>query len=144
MPYTPHCPKCGSRAGFRVERDQYSSAGSRDDSILRCRCGFFLYGRGAIQSLIALQQAAFLKSAEASREEAKTKKAANTIPTLSVAKRAKQSSEESISICAWVFCTKGSGGVPASKRENSKYCSRDCSNRNARHRWKKKNNNEAA
>jgi hypothetical protein len=40
-------------------------------------------------------------------------------------------------ICAWHKCEKGDGGGRAIARKTSKYCSRDCSNRNAR--WRHKN-----
>ena len=40
-------------------------------------------------------------------------------------------------LCAWFQCNKGSNGTRAFARKNSKYCSRDCSNRNAR--WRHKN-----
>ena len=39
-------------------------------------------------------------------------------------------------ICAWHMCDKGFDGKGAFSRENSKYCSRDCSNKNARYRHK--------
>ena len=40
-------------------------------------------------------------------------------------------------LCAWHKCAKGPDGGRAVARPNSKYCSRDCSNRNAR--WRHKN-----
>ena len=40
-------------------------------------------------------------------------------------------------LCAWMECSKGVGGGRAPARKNSKYCSRDCSNRFAR--WRHKN-----
>lgn len=35
-------------------------------------------------------------------------------------------------LCAWIECDKGPNGGRAFARKRSKYCSRDCSNRNAR------------
>ena len=40
-------------------------------------------------------------------------------------------------LCAWFKCDKGENGGRAVTRSRSKYCSRDCSNRNAR--WRHKN-----
>ena len=40
-------------------------------------------------------------------------------------------------LCAWFKCDKGENGGRAVTRTRSKYCSRDCSNRNAR--WRHKN-----
>lgn len=37
--------------------------------------------------------------------------------------------------CYWFKCDKN-GGMPAEKRKNSKYCSVDCKNKNARYRYK--------
>jgi len=39
-------------------------------------------------------------------------------------------------VCAWQMCDKGFSGGRAFSREKSKYCSRDCSNKNARARHK--------
>ena len=41
-------------------------------------------------------------------------------------------------LCAWFKCEKGENGGRAKVRSNSKYCSRDCSNRNARWRHKQR------
>lgn len=40
--------------------------------------------------------------------------------------------------CTWHRCDKGSAGGPSIRRKGSKYCSRDCSNKNARWRHKKR------
>jgi hypothetical protein len=37
-------------------------------------------------------------------------------------------------VCAWSGCAKGVADGPAPVRPKSKYCSRDCSNKNARRR----------
>jgi len=41
-------------------------------------------------------------------------------------------------LCAWHNCTRGPGNGRAVRRKNSKYCSRACSNANARFRFKKR------
>ena len=40
--------------------------------------------------------------------------------------------------CFWKQCDKGENGNSAKKRTRSKYCSTDCKNKNARHRYKRK------
>ncbi len=40
-------------------------------------------------------------------------------------------------LCAWEGCNKDNG-KPLPRRVNSKYCSTDCKNRNARHRYNMK------
>ena len=46
--------------------------------------------------------------------------------------------EKEANLCAWFKCEKGPNGTRARVRTNSKYCSRDCSNRNARWRHKQR------
>jgi hypothetical protein len=41
-------------------------------------------------------------------------------------------------LCTWHECDKGVSGGPDVRRKGSKYCSRDCSNKNARWRHKKR------
>ena len=41
-------------------------------------------------------------------------------------------------LCAWKDCDKGEGGGRAFRKPRSKYCSRDCSNKNARGRHKQR------
>ena len=43
-----------------------------------------------------------------------------------------------VALCSWFKCDKGSDSGPAIARARSKYCSKDCSNKNARHRYKTK------
>ena len=45
--------------------------------------------------------------------------------------------ERNPTLCAWFKCDKDNG-KPAKARNQSKYCSRDCSNRNARYRMKQR------
>jgi hypothetical protein len=45
--------------------------------------------------------------------------------------------ERNPTLCAWFKCDKDNG-KPAKARNQSKYCSRDCSNRNARFRMKQR------
>ena len=43
---------------------------------------------------------------------------------------------KAVGLCAWEKCAKGLEGGRADARNKSKYCSRDCSNKNARFRHK--------
>ena len=52
-------------------------------------------------------------------------------------KESKVSTAERNPTCAWFKCDKDNG-KPAKARNQSKYCSRDCSNRNARYRMKQR------
>jgi len=54
---------------------------------------------------------------------------------------AKVSAGQQPDLCTWHQCDKGPGGGQASRRKGSKYCSRDCSNKNARWRHKKRKAN---
>jgi hypothetical protein len=58
----------------------------------------------------------------------------NLIPSPPQTSYAKEEKKELM--CAWFKCEKGENSKRASVRSNSKYCSRDCSNRNARWRHK--------
>ena len=68
-----------------------------------------------------------------SKEEAKKNKKSAT--------KTKESkpltTERNPTLCAWFKCDKDNG-KPAKARNQSKYCSRDCSNRNARYRMKQR------
>jgi hypothetical protein len=45
---------------------------------------------------------------------------------------------EGVELCAWLYCDKGGPLGRAVRRKGSKYCSRDCSNKNARWRHKQR------
>ena len=49
---------------------------------------------------------------------------------------AEQAAVSEDQLCAWINCDKGVGGGRALRRKNSKYCSRQCSNKNARYRFR--------
>lgn len=46
--------------------------------------------------------------------------------------------------CAWVRCGRGVDGSHALRRQNSKYCSIQCKNDNARHRYRVRKSRKAA
>lgn len=65
-------------------------------------------------------------------------KTATPAPSIPVTLASLTPSSEEVSLCSWLKCDKGSDGGPAIARARSKYCSKDCSNKNARHRYKTK------
>ena len=65
------------------------------------------------------------------------------LTNLPVEQAAKPEILQDIKLCAWMECTKGPNGGRAPARKNSKYCSRDCSNRFARWRHKNRKKNQS-
>ena len=53
-----------------------------------------------------------------------------------------ENNTENVELCAWFKCTRGEGGVHAPARAKSKYCSRACSNANARFQHKQRKKDE--
>ena len=121
------CPKCGSSDAY-VERN-----GTGTLPVLRCRCGLFMYGvtSADLEAYKAPPRPAprppllcVVKAtpAPAPKMGGKVAKKVKPLP-----KPFKLSVAPGVLDCAWVDCA-----APA--RPSSKYCSRDCSNRNARRR----------
>jgi len=103
------CPKCGSSTTF-IERDY-----STKERILSCfMCGMRAYGDIEIHKIL-------LPQIEAAREKV-------SFPSPSSDHKYVER------LCNWKDCNKDSGSRRRA-RANSKYCSRDCSNKNARYRY---------
>lgn len=92
--------------------------------------------------------------AKSTKKVAVTSKAVETPqkPSKEETKKAKKSTtktkeskvstvERNSNLCSWFKCDKDNG-KPAKARNQSKYCSRDCSNRNARYRMKQRKKQE--
>ena len=78
------------------------------------------------------------KTKEKTKEKPKEKTKENTIDkTVETSSTTKSETIEQDEMCAWFKCDKNNG-KPSKARNQSKYCSRDCSNRNARHRMKQR------
>ena len=83
--------------------------------------------------------------AKSTKKVAVTSKAVENPPKEQTKKAKKSTTKESKvltaernpTLCAWFKCDKDNG-KPAKARNQSKYCSRDCSNRNARYRMKQR------
>lgn len=73
-----------------------------------------------------------------------TKVAVTTVEKTPTINHAKDQSKETAieealeDICSWFKCDKGENGGPAKNKTKSKYCSKDCSNKNARFRHKQR------
>ena len=149
MSWKMHCPKCTSH-NLELERDRRVAGIRGPHQVqLHCRtCGFVLYGEKAVQEECDRQYTAFLRERNLSPEdlepqptsEPEQPAAAASEPEASEATTNGSSTSEpaavepppeGVEICAWASCNK-----PA--RPRSKYCSRNCSNKNARARHAKR------
>ena len=105
------CSKCGSMTW--IDRD----AASGGQPVMRCRCGLYLYGESAVRSAVM----AYKEKAETARRVALDAE---------IERQAREVERQSVVVsvhCSWDPCSK-------MRRKSSKYCSRDCSNKNARAR----------
>jgi len=131
--YLP-CPKCGSASTW-LESDTRALK-----AVLRCSCGLFSYlSETAIlqaQGDHELQQERKAVEARAAREAEKARRleAERRLEEKREKRRARDLARKERelklvqgSLCSWVECSN-------QKRENSIYCSRGCSNKNARAR----------
>ena len=103
------CPKCQTSYTW-IETDPHSGG----TPMLRCRCGLCIYGMGAVERIVQDQQE------EAERHRKRDLEKALVIEEERIANQ-----------CAWATCGN-------ERRPTSKYCSRDCSNKNARARHQKR------
>jgi len=157
MAFRFRCPKCETTS-FSIERDgrSYAPRGQAHELIFSCRCGKQLFGE-QIEKEYLRQKAAWEADASqrpdapvprpreipvASPRATAPKRAPAPAPRRSestlAAKAAPRASTPTAQptsggSCGWKDC----GNPP---RQNSKYCSRDCSNKNARHRYKRRKN----
>lgn len=170
MAFRFRCPKCNSTS-FSIERDSrsYAARGQMHEMIFSCRCGKQLYGESIEKEYMRQKSEWETQQAERRREPPRRTQAdddaykreredrTRRATAEAEAKQARQKEEDrqwrervatkkpsettevaaGSSVCEWKDCDN-----PA--RPNSKYCSRDCSNKNARHRYKRRKGKEAA
>ena len=160
MKFRMACPKCHT-TNFSIERDNrsYAPRGQMFEMIFSCRCGKQLFG-DQIEAEYQRQKVTF-ESAQQTRkvELATSPPVIAQAPRATHAVAAKPSDEDDewtnaddddegddedddapagdVDICEWHSCHNP-------PRPNSKYCSRDCSNKNARLRYKKRKNADKA
>ena len=159
MKFILRCPKCGGTDIHLFEDKRGIGSAQVDSRILSCRCGKQLFGE-QIDAEIEKQEALLkkappikeerpreiekihstarreelLRRREKLRAEKEAKEAANRqwIAEILAKKEApKPTPKPEVEICAWMDCNE-----PA--RPNSKYCSRSCSNSNARWRHERR------
>ena len=136
MAFKMHCPKCKSTSLFLEEDQKAFVGGGRHQVQLHCyMCGKVIYGQDAIESEYKKQMAAWSASNQAE----------TAVPAASAQAEVKDSqpdsakgstgdtaaSDPNLPICAWAECDKAA-------RPRSKYCSRNCSNKNARSRYSRR------
>ena len=62
----------------------------------------------------------------------------DTVASETAPKKKEAASIDVADLCSWKDCDKGEDGGAAPRKKRSKYCSRDCSNKNARWRHKQR------
>ena len=133
MKFLPRCPKCEATDTDMYRDRTVSPQGWPHDAVFHCRCcGHRLFGSTAVNytdKLLVEHQEEVRKAAEAA------KKAAEEARKEAARREAERKRREALvmvrtrPVCAWDPCSEPS-------RPNSKYCSRNCSNKNARARHK--------
>lgn len=128
MRFLPTCPKCDSTA-VSMERDpKWSNRGWPNDALFRCTtCGHRLYGKDALAH-ITLEQKRHQDEEVRRAQEAEAERQRKEEERQRKEEERLRREHEVISFqCAWGECE-----LP--RREKSVYCSRECSNKNARAR----------
>jgi len=158
MKFRMACPKCQT-TNFSIERDNrsYAPRGQMFEMIFSCRCGKQLFG-DQIEAEYLRQQTLFESNQQARKAEiasspppqpTRVPATAAVVPSAAldetwVEPKAETESDDHSGVehggdnsCEWHSCANP-------PRPNSKYCSRDCSNKNARLRYKKRKNADKA
>ena len=139
MAFKMQCPKCGSSSLY-LEEDQKAFIGDgRHQVQLHCyMCGKVIYGQDSIESEYKKQRTLWL-SANNSTDGDSPSPVNDKEPAAPTAQAgdasSKEGGESSMPQCAWRLCEKVA-------RPRSKYCSRNCSNKNARSRYSRRNDDE--
>jgi hypothetical protein len=123
MRFLPTCPKCESTA-VSMERDpKWSGMGWPHDALFHCfTCGHRVYGKAAVAHTTLEQKR------HQDEEARQAQEALAEIERKRKEKARLRRERRVISFqCAWGEC-------PLPRREKSIYCSRNCSNKNARAR----------
>lgn len=111
------CPYCETATDYQLVGKPTLSCG---------KCGYFCYGE-EVRRLVKEERARLdlqIVLSAWERAKAQMRQEPEVIGNLII-----------LPLCAWEDCDKGPQGGPAMTKPNSKYCSRDCSNRNARWRF---------
>lgn len=160
MKFRMTCPKCASTT-FSIERDNrsYAPRGQTFEMIFSCRCGKQLFGEQIVKEYDRQKKEWELQRDESDtgarpQERVEEARPAVRIPSPRLEPEPSAAVEEDHAhdesevddieddedfddtsgdgdICGWHPCSNA-------PRPNSKYCSRDCSNKNARWRYKQR------
>jgi len=118
MSFRFRCPKCGS-SHVTINADRHTTYGDNPNHYIKCTiCAWMLYGDEQIR-------------VEVDRQQAVTERRQMESFRLRTQVEEHIHEETDGARCSWAGC----GNPP---RPNSKYCSRECSNKNARQRYKKR------
>lgn len=143
MTFRPRCPKCGHRP-LSIERDNRA----RVDIVSCYICGWNVYGKANIEKMVREQLGSF-KPAAPPKERTWSDsplRAHEVRRARRAEKRGTPKGDEAVPegwpTCSWKHCTN-----PTKKTKTGKplkYCSRECSLKNAhqRHRDRKRNGNK--
>ena len=139
MAFKMYCPKCRSTSMYLEEDQKAFVGGGRHQVQLHCyMCGKVIYGQHAIEGEYKKQRTQWLANHSADGTPA------DGMPESKDEKASPQAASESgetqgkdMPVCAWRQCEKIA-------RPRSKYCSRNCSNKNARSRYSRRNDDEEA
>ena len=120
------CPKCNSQH-VTIDTDRQASYREQANHFLKCTiCAWVLYGDDRIEEEVSRQRRSWRKQQE---EEERVR----TVEAERNAEEERRMAEEEMRRlaikCQWPTCNRP-------HRPNSKYCSCDCSNKNARARYK--------
>ena len=142
MAFKMHCPKCNSNSLFLEEDQKAFVGGGRHQVQLHCyMCGKVIYGQEAIEAEYNKQMAVWAEThqseAPAATAQARDESGTETPEEASPGTETQTAASSGQPECAWAECDK-----PA--RLRSKYCSRNCSNKNARSRYSRRSNTTEA
>jgi len=138
MRFFLRCPKCDS-TNISIREARISMFGGSEKEFHCHMCGKVIYGAAKIEEEYNHQVQAFRARMEQDQkqrqaeEDAKREQALLEVKRKILTEKAKRAALATPKVvvqtpaCAWKDCSNPS-------RKNSKYCSRDCSNKNARHR----------
>ena len=142
MAFKMQCPKCGSTSLYLEEDQKAFVGGGRHQVQLHCyMCGKVIYGQDSIEAEYKKQHGQW-QSTHGGSESAAVM-SSNTDENKDLKAEGALEGEDSnneekgMPTCAWRDCDK-------TARPRSKYCSRNCSNKNARSRYSSRNDEEAA
>ena len=142
MAFKMQCPKCGSTSLYLEEDQKAFVGGGRHQVQLHCyMCGKVIYGQDSIEAEYKKQHSVWLSAHGDAVGVAAASQSTEPETPLDSKDRDQaeeaESTDSSMPQCAWRDCNK-------TARPRSKYCSRNCSNKNARSRYSRRNDEEAA